>query len=257
MYQKPVQPAAIGGVIDDAVKLYRASFRRCAPIAVLGALLSAGLDLFIVAFAHHEGMPLNGLEAALLVYQQPPIIAMGLLQSVTLLALIGALLVTQHAVSNGNTRLTIGQAIGIGFARLGRFVLATVVYLLVTLLGTLLILPGIYLSNVLSLYPVAMYTEDAGAMQALDVSRRLTSGFWWHSATVLGVAFAAVLLFAMLTDFVVGMFELFGSADTNGIQTAIQLVGDAADVVVLPIVPAALIALYNDLKLRQKGAPRA
>lgn len=257
MYQKPLQPAAIGSVIDDAVKLYRASFRRCAPIALLGAVLSAAMDLFVVGFAHHEGMTLDGLEAALQVYQQPPIIAMGLLQSVMLLALIGALLVTQSAVANGNTALTVGQAIGIGFARLGRFVLATIVYVVVTLLGSLLILPGIYLSNVLSLYPAAMYVDDASAMDSLDLSRRMTHGVWWHTATVLGAALAVVLLFAMITDFFVGMFELFGSASTAGLQNTIQLVGDAADVVVLPILPAALVALYNDLKLRQKLVRRA
>jgi hypothetical protein len=252
MYQKPTQPALIGGVIDDAIKLYRASFRRCAPIAVLGALISAALDLFVVGFAHHEGLPLNGLEAALKVYQQPPVVAMGLLQAVILLALMGALLVTQNAVANGDTRLGVGRAIGIGFTRLGRFVVASVIYLLLSTLGCLLIVPGIYLSNIWSLYAVAMYVEDAGALQSLNASRALTLGYWWHTATVLGAAVTFWLLAALLTDFAAGMVLLLGSADAVGIQSAIQLLGDATDVLVLPILPAATIALYNDLKLRHK-----
>lgn len=257
MYQKPSQPALIGGVVDDAVKLYRASFRRCAPIALLGALISAALDVFVIAFAHHEGMPLTGLEAALKVYQQPPIVAMGLLQVVVLLALLGALLVMQNAVANEDTRLGAGRAIGIGFTRLGRFVIATLIYVALTVLGCLLIIPGIYVSNVLCLYPVTMYVEDTGALQSLELSRRLTLGYWWHTATVLGVAVAFWLLIAMMVDFAAGLVMLLGNPDTAGMQSAIQLIGDATNVFVLPMLPAAMIALYNDLQLRHKGERRA
>jgi hypothetical protein len=256
MYQKPMRPALIGSIVDDAVKLYRASFRRCAPIAVLGALVSAALDLFVVGFAHHEGMPFNSLESSLLVYQQPPIIALGLLQSVILLALFGALLVTQNAVANGVESIRFTDAIGIGFTRLGRFVMATVVYVLITLLGCLLIVPGIYIGNVWSVYPAAIFVDDASGLNSLEISRRLTAGYWWHTATVLGVAAAVVLVFAMTADFGAGLIAMAGSPGAAGVQSAMQLVGDAADVVVLPMMPAALLALYNDLKLRQRAGPR-
>lgn len=255
MYQKPTRPAQIGSIIDDAVKLYRASFRRSAPIAVLGALISAALDLFVVAFAHHEGMPFNSLESSLLVYQQPPVIALGLLQSVVMLALFGALLVTQNAVANGVESTRFAAAIGIGFARLGRFVIATVVYLVITVLGCLLIVPGIYVGNVWSVYPAAIFIDDAGGFNSLEISRRLTMGYWWHTATVLGVAVAVVLIIAMTADFAAGLVELAGSPG-GAVQSAMQLIGDAADVIVLPMMPAALIALYNDLKLRQRASPR-
>jgi hypothetical protein len=251
MYQKPTRPAQIGSVIDDAVRLYRASFRRCAPIALLGALVSAGLDLFVVAFAHNQGMPFNSLESSLLVYQQPPIIALGLLQSVILLALFGALLVTQNAVANAAQPVSFSDAIGVGFTRLGRFVVATVVYTVISVLGCLLIIPGIYIGNIWSVYPAAIFLDDSGGLNSLEISRRLTAGYWWHTATVLGVAVALVLIFAMTADFVAGLIELAGSPGGTAIQSAMQLIGDAADVVVLPMIPAALIALYNDLKLRQ------
>ncbi|HEY3809393.1 MAG TPA: hypothetical protein VGL50_05595 [Steroidobacteraceae bacterium] len=253
MYQRPSQPAQIGSVVDDAVKLYRASFRRCAPIAVLGALISAALDVFVVAFAHHEGMPFNSLEASLLVYQQPPVVALGILQSVLLLGIMGSLLVMQNAVVTGDLGMTVAQAMAVGFTRLGRFVMGTLVYLAVTLLGCLIIIPGIYIGNAWSLYPAAVYVDDAGGIQSLEASRQLTVGNWWHAATVLGVAFAAVLIVAMLSDFAAGMLELAGNPGGAAVQSAMQLVGDIADVFLLPMVPAALLALYNDLKLRRRA----
>ena len=256
MYQKPTQPALVGGVVDDAVKLYRASFRRCAPIGVLYALVSAALDLFVVGFAHHEGLPMTDVESLLAVYQQPPVLAMGLLQMVILLALFGAVLVMQDAVVRGEAKLGAVRAIGIGFSRLGRFVLATLIYAVVVVLTLLLlIVPGIYVSNVLSLYPVLMYVDDVGTQQSFEGSYRLTLGQWWHSATVLGVAAALLSLIAMVLDFAVGLPELTGGAGTIG-PTVLQLASDAADVLLLPIMPAALLALTNDLKLRQRRVGR-
>ena len=41
MYVQPAAPRPIGGVIDDAIKLYRASFRTCWPIALIASVVSA------------------------------------------------------------------------------------------------------------------------------------------------------------------------------------------------------------------------
>lgn len=257
MYQKPTQPAEIGRVIEDAIAIYRATFRRCAPIALLGALSSAALDVFVVLFAQHEGLPFDSLESSLLVYQQPPVIALALLQAVVMLALFGSLLATQDALSSGRQPLPLTTALGTGFGRLGRCVMATAIYTAVTVVGCLLILPGIYVGNIWSLYPAAIYVDDAGALHSLDASRRLTSGHWWHTATVLGAGVAAVLVIAMVFDALAGGLSLVGSAGSPGLQSGMQLLGDVVDVFVLPIVPATLLALYNDLKLRAPPEARA
>jgi hypothetical protein len=256
MYQKPTQPALVGGVVDDAVKLYRASFRRCAPIGILYALVAAAQDLFAVAFAHQEGLPMTDVEALLEVYQQPPVLVMGLLQLVIMLALFGAVIVVQDAVVRGDAELGAVQAIGIGFARLGRLVLATVFYCVLVILALLLLfVPGVYLSNVLCLYPVLMYADDAGTQRSLEGSYRLTLGNWWHSATVLGAAVACVCLIAMLVDLAAGLPTLAGGSAAFG-PTGMQLAGDVADAFLLPMLPAAMLALTNDLKLRQRRVSR-
>jgi len=256
MYQKPTQPALIGAIVEDAVKIYRASFRRCVLIGVLYAVVSAALDLCVVAFAHHEGLPMTDVEALLEVYQQPPVLALGLLQLVILLALFGAVLVVQDAVVRGEAAPDLARAISIGFARLGRFVLATICYAALVILGLLLlIVPGVYISNLLSLYPVLMYIDDAGTQQSLEGSYRLMLGHWWHSATVLGVAAALLSLIAMMVDMAVGLPALLGGADVTG-STTLQLASDAADALLLPMLPAAMLALTNDLKLRQRRGVR-
>ncbi len=257
MYAKPSEPRPIGGVIDDAIGLYRASFRRCAPIAILGALVSVAFEAFAATYAHQAGLSLTGLESLLQAYQQPPVMAFSLLQSVILLALFGALIVTVHAVAEGDARLRVGAAIALGFTRLVRCVIAAVLSTLLIVLGCLLIVPGIYLSSALCLWPVALYVENAGGLPSLEVSRRLIHGHWWHASSILGIALLIVLAVAVLAGILAGAIGLLGGADLGALQSLMQLIGDVADVLMLPMLPAALIALYNDLRLRQRAAPDA
>jgi hypothetical protein len=255
MYEKPRAPRTVGGVIDDAIKLYRESFRRCAPIAVLGAMVSAAYDLLVLEIAHREGLPLTSLEAIVRVYQEPPVMALNLLQVVLLLALFGALIVTQQAAAESSATPTVGGAIGIGFSRLGRCVIAAVLSTLLIVLGCLLIVPGIYLSGVLCLWPVSMFVDNAGALQSLEASRKLIHGQWWHATTVLGVALLIALAFSMFAGFIAGVVQLVAGADAAG-STIVQIIGAAANVFLLPMLPAAMIALANDLRLRRLAADK-
>ena len=49
MYTRPTAPRAIGGVIDDAIRLYRASFRSCWPIALLSSIVTTGMSLYVLS----------------------------------------------------------------------------------------------------------------------------------------------------------------------------------------------------------------
>ncbi|HXR19808.1 MAG TPA: hypothetical protein VN757_07740 [Steroidobacteraceae bacterium] len=255
MYQKPNAPLSARGVIDDATKLYRAAFRRCAPIAVLGALVSVAFELFIVTYAQHAGLPLTGLDALLKTYQQPPVMALSLLQTVILLALFGAMIVTMNAAANAEARLSVGRALRLGFSRLGRCVIAALVSSVMIVLGLLLLVPGIYLSGALALWPVALYVDNAGGLQSLDVSRKMIHGRWWHASAALGIAVLIVLAFSLIAGFVAGVVELTISGEAG--ESLVQFISAAADVIMLPMLPAALVALYNDLKLRQRRVTAA
>jgi hypothetical protein len=148
------------------------------------------------------------------------------------------------------------QALGVGFVRLGRCVVAAVVSMVLILVGCLLIVPGIYFSGILSLWPIAMYVDDAGAIGSLDASRKLIRGNWWHASTVLAVVMLIALAFSMFAGFVAGVVQLVAGADAAG-QTLVQIIGAAANVFLLPTLPAGMIALANDLKQRQRAAGAA
>src|SRR5579863_1631495 len=109
MYARPTAPLPIGGVVDDAIKLYRESFAICWPLALLGSLIIGAYGIFLTIYVRNAGLGLTGL-AQLQVYAQPPIWALYLLESVLTLGFYGALIGSQNAVALGNAPLSFGEA---------------------------------------------------------------------------------------------------------------------------------------------------
>src|SRR5262249_17518774 len=137
----------------------------------------------------------------------------------------------------------------------GRCVIGAVVASALVLLGCLLLVPGIYLSTALALWPVALYIENDGALQSLETSRGLIQGDWWHSSAGLGAALLVVALFSMLVGVVTGVLELSAGATPAG-EGLVQLISAVSDLISLPMPPAILLALYHDLRLRHtRGRP--
>ena len=257
MYVRPTAPLPIGGVVDDAIKLYRESFARCWPIALVGSLIMGTFGVFLTIYVRNAGIGLTGM-ALLQVYRQPPILALYLLQSVLSLAFYGALIASQNAVALGDTPLSFGEAIAIGFARLGRAAVTGIVWWAIIVLGlVLLLVPGIYFLGALCLWPVALYAEDAGAMQALQYSRDLIKGHWWRSSTILTIAVIIILVFSMVVGLVAGVLAAISRHDFTTAQLMVQVVSIAANVFVLPMIPAVLLAMYRDLQLRREGGDLA
>jgi ABC-type transporter Mla maintaining outer membrane lipid asymmetry permease subunit MlaE len=121
----------------------------------------------------------------------------------------------------------------------------------------LLLIPGFYAIGVLCLWPVALYGDDAASMQALGVSRDLVKGHWWRTTTILTVSIIIILVFTFIVGLVTGIFSVFTHRDLMAAQLYGQLVGVVANVFALPAIPAVLVAIYNDLKLRREGGDLA
>ena len=257
MYVRPTAPLPIGGVVDDAIKLYRESFARCWPIALVGSLIMGTFGIFLAIYVRNAGIGLTGM-ALLQIYGQPPVLALYLLQSVLSLAFYGALIASLNAVALGDTPLSFGEAIAIGFTRLGRAVVSGVVWWAIIVIGLILLLvPGIYFLGALCLWPVALYAEDAGAMQALQYSRDLIKGHWWRSSTILTIAVIIILVFSMVVGLIAGVLAAISRHDVTTAQLVIQVVSMAANVFVLPMIPAVLLVMYRDLQLRREGGDLA
>jgi hypothetical protein len=273
MYVQPTAPRTIGGVIDDAIKLYRASFRTCWPIALIASVVSAATVLYIVSRFPAIATVRDPAQLWRLV-QAPSIWGWYLILSIASLVLLGAIIACQNALAVGETPLTVGQSLAAAFARLHRQLLAILLGVLyVGLVAVIMLMPlpaalkflgavawliyGIYLWGRLQLWVVALFAEPAGTLRAMKVSWDLVGGHWWRAATILTVGIIIVLVITMIFGFLGGLVFFMFRLDPMSLIIGNQLIGAAERVFVTSMIPALMVAMYYDFKLRREGGDLA
>jgi p-aminobenzoyl-glutamate transporter AbgT len=104
---------------------------------------------------------------------------------------------------------------------------------------------------------VALVVEDAGVFASLRISWGLIKHHWWRATTVYTVAIIIVLVFYVVIGVVDG---IIGATLHNSLALAVvlgQVVAVLGGSVLMTFVPAVLISMYYDLKLRKEGADLA
>ncbi|MGO9595095.1 MAG: hypothetical protein ACLQFF_02715 [Steroidobacteraceae bacterium] len=273
MYVQPTAPRAIGGVIDDAIKLYRASFRSCWPIALIGSVVTAAISLYLLS----RFPALGTVRDPALMWQMlkpSPLWGWLLIPGIASLLLLGAVIACQNALAAGTGPMTVGVALATAFARLHWLLLAVLVGVIFIGFGVGIVLVpvvaasrvlavlawvilGIYLWGRLQLWMVAVFAEDAGTFRAMGVSWRLVGGHWWRSATILTVGIIIVLVISMLFGLVGNLIFVVVRVDRMSVLMGNQLITAVERVFVTPMMPAVLVAMYYDFKLRREGGDLA
>jgi hypothetical protein len=278
VYVKATAPRSIGGVLDDAIRLYRASFAKAWLLALGGRLLLAA-PLLILQF-QFAGARTGDTQAMVAMFKSPSTWLPYLIAAIVTIGFYNALLVQIDGFANTRVE-TFGRSLGVGFRLLPRTLLMFIVMVLAAsvvgvgvgivfgLLGAaastlvraflviVLVVFGIYVWGRAFLANVALVVEDAGVFKALGLSWMLIGGHWWRTATVYTIAIIILLVFNVVIAVVDGLVGVvlhnsFGLAAVIG-----QLVAVAGGAVVMPFVPAVLLAMYYDLKLRKEGTDLA
>jgi hypothetical protein len=234
------------------IELYRASLAQSWLPATLVSLLWTGL-LVRPLLALDPEEDLLRLAAQLQEVLFTPSFAYALL-AVTALSVLPycAIVACVHAGANG------GKAAGAGLPLALRVfpgaVAAAAVFLLLTSVGTMvLIVPGVYLWGMWQLWIVVIVVERSGPLAALARSWHLCRGSWWHSVTLVTVvtvlSIVPLVLFDLITPWLVMSLGLSG---TQALIASLIGLG-VASILVLPLAPAALVAVYLHLCSRQAG----
>jgi hypothetical protein len=294
MYVTPSAPLSIGGVIDDAIRLYRHSFSRCWLLAFL-----PGVALGVWAIVMAYSMPAYGAfdsytPAARMAFarQHPfPGVMILYISILTLVSLSfqGAIAARQAAVARGDDSFTLGRAFATGFLRLPTLILSSILLYLV-ILGTILAaalviaLPGglllsalhlmtsrlapiglalvmfaamLALMGRLQLFMAAIYIDREGPLASLKTSWRLTRGHWWRATAILMTAMImiGVLYFALsMLTYLSGYLTHNGPIHRYLIAPLLVVAIYSS---VYPLAAAVWVAMYNDFKLRREGGDLA
>ena len=245
MYEQPKGPQSIGAVLDSGFALFAASFKQTFHIAAAVALLTAPLALLgqLAAVARTDAAE-TWFALALALFVVIAFTGMG-----TIIARI-------DAVASGR-ELSLGAALRIGFARVVLLSLCTVIVVVATITGfVLLIVPGLVLIIYVMFAPYLVVTNRLGPLASIGYSVRLVRGHWWRTAAIVTIIGAiALALYSVLS------ILLAVAVATNPEAIAAGRMPWYINFVVSPLVSAVatplgyslLIGVLHDLELRYRG----
>jgi hypothetical protein len=290
MYTRPTAPLSIGGVLDDAIKLYRGSFRSCWVVSLLGSIALAlqgfyfGTKLSELGLTGARGQGAADILQALGANFRGSFLTPYLITYLVMLVVYGALFAQINSVASGSSESP-GAGLLTGLRRLPGIVLISIVfavgaglaivilcipgvllwtsqqYGLSLLLFALAFVPLIYLSGKFLYWLPAVFADKVGSVGAVGRSWVVTSGNWWRSTTIMTVAGIIVVVMDLMASYVfialVGVMGALHRVDVGSAFLTGEIVRAMVGVFVLPMLPAAMLAIYYDLKLRREGADLA
>jgi hypothetical protein len=255
MYARASAPRSIGGVLDDAIRLYREAFSRIWPLNVIAAV-AIGLPTFLIV-VQSANVRKGDAAAALAMVKSPGFWLSYALMMFIYLVVQSALLSALNTYAAGREP-SLESAFGVGLRRLPRMVVAGVFLFLIIMIGlVLLVIPGIYLWGIFQLSFVAIIVDDAGAFESFGVSSRLIKGNWWRAATVFTVAVIIIMVLSFVGGMVNGLLAAVLGLGSMAALASQTVVGGVLNVFMIPLMPCFLLAMYFDLKLRHEGGDLA
>lgn len=288
MYVAPSAPSSIGGVIDDAIRLFRSSFSRVWILALSLSATLIGYQLIVAVLVPgwrraartgvHSGSWFLGSVLALVAFYLALLAVTGLLE--------GGLIARQAAIATGNVSFSLGQAFTAGMRRVPRLLAAMLLCGLAVagsaIIGIIIIaeanmwaiglelhrsgrvllqavgfavavIPAIYVIVRLQLWMVGIFADGCTARGSLNESWRLTRGHWWRAVALLSMVFILAMVFTFSLTFAAG---ILGAAahlrpKTLGLLVVISML--AVRIFLFPLMTALWLAMYRDFKLRRQG----
>lgn len=255
MYSLPTEPGSIGNTLDAGFKLYAIAFKRVLGMAIL-SILSVAVPVVAMVI---------GIAAVTGTGQEPAAAIIIMMVVGVLIALTFYLWFYLAAICRIGG-IAYGQSFGFGacMSMSGRRLLAVIagwfLYSLAMMGGfILLIVPGIFLSVSLSMFTLCILLEGDGVIESLRHSFRLVWGNWWRAAivgTVVLIIYYVISLAIEIPFLVLNsiLFDTEFGQQAGLAESLLSMVGSfLSAIVTFPLMIAAVIALFHDLKLRKEG----
>jgi len=277
VYIKPTAPRSIGGIVDDAIRLYREAFGKSWLLALCAQVLLA-VPVLIIRFQVTATPVVAGNPLAVLaIFKSPAVWLPYLVAAVLTIGFYNALVVLIDGLATAEIQ-SLSQSLATGFRLLPRTIALSVVMLValtvagacVAVLAGLLgravspILAGvlvvafaatvIYVWGRAFLANIALVVEDAGVFKSLEISWALIKNHWWRTATVYTIALIIAMVVYFIISFLSGLVIAILHSSIGTATVVSQLISIVGGTVLMSFFPAVLLAMYHDLKLRTQGA---
>ncbi|HLQ13626.1 MAG TPA: hypothetical protein VK130_10360 [Steroidobacteraceae bacterium] len=236
--------------IDGVMRLYRRSLTQSWLPALLLSLLWTGLLARLLLALDAQDDVLQ-LAAQLQELVFAPSFGYALLAA-TAVSVLPYCAIVACVLAGETGRKAAGAGLPIALRLFPGALVATTLFLVLTSIGTMaLLVPGVYLWGMWQLWIVVMVAERSGPLAALARSWQLTRGSWWPAVTLVTLITILSMVPLVLLDFILpSILLVLGISATQALMANLLCLG-LASILVLPLVPAALVALYRSLSSRQ------
>lgn len=277
-YELPSAPLSIGGVLDNAIRLYRHAMARCWILAVIYATVLGAFSIaWALALAKVVASGGAGGPAQMAgLFTSPVTIGGFLLAIIVSMTLYGALVKAEVSLARGEESYSVGMALGVGLRRLPGVLLAFLIMMVgVALLlvpgvyvlsrtrplgAFLLIITGVYLVYLvvkMQLWIVAMFVDDTSAWESIKTSWRLTRKRWWRTLVILSVSFILIYVFALAFGLISGVLTVVMHVSIANRLIVNQVFSFFSNIIIMPMTVAIAVVMYHDYKLRSEGGDLA
>ena len=264
MYQRPTSPQLIGGVLDDAFRLLKASFTQVVGLAVVASAVSGVWRLFD-----------DTLENLIAGEFDPEAVSLGSVAPMLMVGLVGLYFNLSAAARMSavaiNRPISVAEALRRALLRFPALLVCVLAFVLLFIapfmltalliaaigaagiLGLLALAPALVLLVYLYLSSFLVVTANIGGVAALRRSFNLVRHNFWRATVVLTIGsivlFAATMMIGMV-GLAVAALAGFGSVS---VDVAAYVVETAGGAVTVPFWIALSLALLRDLELRREG----
>ena len=235
------RPRDVGGLLRDALVVY---IRHFGTFLALGALVVVPSELIV------GGIGMEQLSSG---YDPSPSFAEAAIPSAVSYLVVAPLITAicvyaLRSVAEGGSPGA-REAVVKGFESFTPIFFAVLLAALGTLVGAILIIPGIYLFVRWYFVPQAVVLERAHGPEALRASGRVVAGGWWRTFALI----LLVNLVALLIVFVVA--SPFAAAAENSDRALWALIGQiVAATITQPFGALFSTLLWYDLRARKRAA---
>ena len=240
--------ASVGG----ALRLYRTALTRCwFPALLLALCWAATTALLEREFPATADPWLWSAQVQSLLWSWF-FWRLVLVAGVVSLLCYGALVAVIHGVA-ANDAAPADAGIGAALRALPGALVAAIIYLVATSLATMVfIVPGIFLWGMWQLWLVVLVVERTGPVMALQRSWQLMRGAWWRITTLITIVTILACIPPLIAGAVIGTVLTLSGAAPEHTTMVMSVAGVIMNVLLAPLVPAALVAAYLD-RLRARA----
>lgn len=168
----------------------------------------------------------------------------------------GALVAVIHAVAVPGTPAPAAAGFGPALRSLPAALVAAVIFLVVTTLGTLaFFIPGAWIWGMWQLWLVALVVERLGPVASLRRSWHLMAGAWWRITTLITIVLIVIFALAVVAYLIAGSVLLVVGVDLERATEAITIMEALGNLLLAPLVAAAFVVSYLDRLRAQAASP--